>query len=134
MTLTKARMRIALLLLIVVPEVVLGTQTALAEGLTQQRARQAQILELYTAYRQADFPSAPDISVAELLKLQQRETVVLVDVREPREVAVSIIPEAISRDRYEQRRAEFRDRTVVIYCTIGYRSGLYVKQIRREGI
>lgn len=86
---------------------------------------------MYAGYHEKSFPDVPDITVDELLA--ERQQVVLVDVRSPKERAVSIIPGAITPEELEARAARDRGRRVVAYCTIGYRSGLYVERLRREG-
>ena len=67
--------------------------------------------------------------------LAHRDAFVLVDVREPRELAVSTIPGALTRDEFEARKAELKAKgaTIVPYCTIGYRSGLYTEELREQG-
>ena len=59
--------------------------------------------------------------------------VVLVDVRTPVEQDVSIIPTAIRKEVFEKTKDQYKNHTVVAYCTIGYRSGLYVKKLRDDG-
>ena len=44
-----------------------------------------------------------------------------------------MLPGAIRQSDFEARRDEFRNATVVTYCTAGYRSGLYAKQLMGEG-
>lgn len=88
---------------------------------------------MYQEYR-PDFPDAPEIGVEELLRLQSREEVILVDVREAYERAVSIIPGAISKELFEAEAEEFEGKTIVVHCTIGYRSGKYVEELMADGI
>jgi len=93
----------------------------------------------------------PEIEVEKLRQLQLTEmkveseaklngtkapesTFVIVDVRTPEESSVSMIPGAISKSEFEKNRARYRDRTVITYCTSGYRSGKYAKQLAGEGI
>jgi rhodanese-related sulfurtransferase len=73
----------------------------------------------------------PTVSANALLR--QKTATIFVDVREPRERAVSRIPGAIS---LEQLPAIYRTnpRPVVVYCTIGYRSGLSTRELRAKGI
>jgi rhodanese-related sulfurtransferase len=73
----------------------------------------------------------PTVSANALL--QQKTSIIFVDVREPRERAVSRIPGAIT---LEQLPAVYRTKPgpVVVYCTIGYRSGLSARELRAKGI
>lgn len=59
---------------------------------------------------------------------------VIVDVRSEREVKVSIIPGAITKKQYEQAIERYKDRTAVVYCTIGGRSAQYAKELKGKGI
>eukprot|EP00959_Pyramimonas_sp_CCMP1952_P095098 1988817-Pyramimonas_sp.AAC.1 len=52
------------------------------------------------------------------------------DVRTPVEQDVSIIPTAIRKEVFEKTRDHYQDYTIVAYCTIGYRSGVYVKGLQ----
>jgi len=91
------------------------------------------------------------ISTQELKeKLKQKEAVVLVDVRTPEEQKVSIIPGAVTREVFEAETLptligtdksgqsdvkvepdtpEASSVLVVPYCTVGYRSGLYCREL-----
>ena len=88
---------------------------------------------MYARYSQ-EFPDVKSISIEQLQQLQQQEPVILVDVRSPEERSVSIIPGAISLTEFEQNLAQYRDRTIVAYCTIGYRSGKYIQQLQQQDL
>jgi rhodanese-related sulfurtransferase len=76
------------------------------------------------------FSKAPQVSIEEFLKWKASEKdVVLVDVREKREVKVSMLPGAITKAEFERDRLKYKDHTVVAYCTIGYRSSDYVQKL-----
>jgi rhodanese-related sulfurtransferase len=93
----------------------------------------ARVAELY-AHDRAAFATAPEITVAALsARLAGPSPPVLVDVREPREMAVSRLPGTITRAEFEAHPDQFRGRAIVAYCTIGYRSGRYVETLRRDG-
>ena len=90
-------------------------------------SRQAAVLKMYDRYKKADFPGARDLSGGEVLSLLTTRPVVLVDVREPAERAVSTLPGAIPEADFLANRAALANATVVAYCTIGYRSGMFVR-------
>ncbi|HVX60231.1 MAG TPA: rhodanese-like domain-containing protein [Pirellulales bacterium] len=77
-------------------------------------------------------PAAPEISPAELVERRRREKIVVVDVRSPQERAVSMIPGAISREEFEAHQQDYREAPIVAYCTLGFRSGRYVAELRRK--
>lgn len=82
----------------------------------------------------SDFPDVPGVTPDELSGLLDSAAVVLVDAREPRERAVSIIPGAIAREEFDADRTAFLERRVVVYCTIGRRSAEYVEELRESGV
>ncbi len=95
--------------------------------------KREQIEALYARSRR-QFPEVPEITVEELERLREEREVVLVDVRKPQEQAVSMIPGAIPAERFEQEVERHRDATVVAYCTIGHRSGLFARALRQRGL
>lgn len=92
--------------------------------------KQARIEELYTSFRALGFQDVPEIEPDGLSTL---DSPVLVDVREPEERAVSMLPGAITKERFDADREGFRGRTIVPYCTIGARSGRFTKQLVGDG-
>ena len=99
--------------------------------LTDSEKRSA-IESMYSEYKPS-FPDITDFSVDALLAMD-REDLVIVDVRESNELEVSMIPGALSRSDFEARLEEFGGMTIVVHCTIGYRSGLYVAELNEKGI
>ena len=80
----------------------------------------------------------PMMSAREILELRARgESPIVIDVRTREEMSVSMIPEAMSRARFEALAAEepqqFAGRTLVPYCTVGARSGQFARQLARDG-
>lgn len=90
------------------------------------------IARMYRNYAE-DFPDVEAITVTELQQWQQQKDIVLVDVRDPKERAVSILPGAISKAEFERDRDRYQNKTIVPYCTIGYRSGLYAQNLQTQG-
>ena len=92
---------------------------------------------LYRNYAR-EFPQVEGITVEELQKLQQLQkqakNIVLVDVRSPEERAVSIVPGAVAADEFERNLEQYKNATVIAYCTIGYRSGKYAEKWRQQGL
>jgi sodium/bile acid cotransporter 7 len=60
--------------------------------------------------------------------------VIFVDVREPAEINVSMLPDAITREEFLKNPSRYKDVKIVAYCTISYRSGMFVKEMERKGI
>ncbi|PRW60175.1 rhodanese-like domain [Chlorella sorokiniana] len=84
------------------------------------------------------FPDVPIINCTELKRMLDdpllAQTVVVLDTRGPAETDVSMIPGSLTTQEFEARRDEFAGRTVVTYCTIGYRSCRYAQQLRQQGL
>ncbi|AFY28878.1 rhodanese-like domain-containing protein [Cyanobium gracile] len=87
----------------------------------------------YGGLKRLLFPGQPEISVADWLARPKDRPAVLVDVREPHERRVSMLPGAIAKDDFERNSARYRSWLVVPYCTIGLRSGLYTRELRGRG-
>jgi len=74
------------------------------------------------------FPRAKNILVSELDALNSKE-IVYVDVRESRETEVSMIEGALTQKEFEKNRENYKNHIIVVYCTIGYRSGRYSQKL-----
>jgi len=94
--------------------------------------RKAQVAEIFSGYKAKAFTEVLDISARELKAMLaiSDNKVVMVDVRTPEEQDVSIIPNSIRQDVFDPKNYE--DHTIVAYCTIGYRSGLFVKKLQDD--
>jgi rhodanese-related sulfurtransferase len=86
---------------------------------------------MYQSYKSESFPDIPDISVEELLKFQKKENVILVDVRNPEEWTISMLPGAITKETFMDNIHHYKEYMIIPYCTIGYRSGLFTKEISK---
>jgi rhodanese-related sulfurtransferase len=87
-------------------------------------------------YRQAKkrFPGIADIDPEEAQALLASGRAVFIDVREREEQAVSMIKDALSVSLFLNNPNVIEGKTAVVYCTIGYRSGLLARQLARHGI
>lgn len=80
-----------------------------------------------------------DVPVLKASALKDRiadTTLILVDAREAKEREVSMLPRALAPEEFaaRYRRGFPKGATVLVYCTIGYRSGLYAQELRKQGI
>lgn len=62
--------------------------------------------------------------------------IILLDIRQPEEQAVSMIPFAITTREFAERfrKGIPKGKRIVVYCTIGYRSGQYAMQLATQRI
>ena len=80
---------------------------------------------------QLAFAAVPQITTAELVALQQQgaAAVTVLDVQSPEEFAVSHIPGAIRFDGPVSQLQVPQQGTVVLYCSVGYRSSDMAAQL-----
>ena len=91
----------------------------------------AAIQTLYRSYKKW-FKTAPEITAKDALALTKKKNVIYLDVRDKKERAVSIIAGAIDETQFLARGEELRDQPIVVYCTVGYRSGVYTEKLRKQ--
>ena len=92
------------------------------------------IAEFYDISR-IRFAGIDEISAMELITLKESKSnndVVLIDVRTSEEQEVSMLPGAIKQAEFIANQERYRDKQVVTYCTIGYRSGMFAKKLHEE--
>jgi rhodanese-related sulfurtransferase len=76
------------------------------------------------------------IKPADLMKILDDTDLVLIDVRQPKEQEVSMLPHALTTAEFAEkfRHGIPKEKKLVVYCTIGYRSGLYAMELAKQGI
>ena len=62
------------------------------------------------------------------------ERLLFVDVRKEAEQEVSMLPGAITDKEFLKKPGAYRDRLVIAYCTIGYRSGGFAQKLQKKSI
>ncbi len=91
------------------------------------------IYEMYVDYKE-EFPQVPDITVPEAMRLNQEDKLIFVDIREPEEQAVSMLPNSLTEKQLLANLDHYRDKKIVAYCTISYRSGKFAQKMRKKGL
>lgn len=97
------------------------------------RQKVERIGEMFAEY-QRSFPDTPFVTVPEVIEMLNRGNTVLVDRRTRAEQEISMLPGAITSEDFEKNIEKYRDKNVVVYCTVGYRSGHYTKRLLKKGI
>ena len=94
-------------------------------------------LQLVVAQIRGLQPEAPAVTTSQIQSMRTDEnsqgSFVIVDVREKVETDVSVIPGAITQAEFERTADQQRGKAVLVYCTIGYRSGIYAKKLQNDG-
>jgi len=115
---------------------------ALAVGLLQigwaaddmsDAEKRAKIEAMYKNYKK-DFPDVQDIGPAEAMRLLKEGKALFIDVREEKEQQVSMLPGAVTEKQFLENPGQYRDRTLIAYCTISYRSGKLAERLKARGI
>lgn len=73
------------------------------------------------------------IDLSEFMERRESESWAIVDARSEVEIAVSTIPEAISMDEFCANLESYRQSAILIYCTIGCRSGDAAESLMADG-
>ncbi len=93
---------------------------------------QADLLNKVEALYQDIAPKVADVPTIDVASAKAADAILL-DVRSVQERAVSIIPGAITETEF-RRSYQVQPKMVVVYCTIGYRSGVRARELIAEGI
>lgn len=89
-------------------------------------------LDAFIAQVEAAYPGTPSVTATAMRTGSATPRAILVDVREPRERAVSVLPGSITLDTLA-RLGPPDDRPIVVYCTIGMRSADWTQRLRDDG-
>ena len=108
-------------------------EVALSSRKMSDKEKKETVYQTYQGYKE-DFPDVNDISPLQAMELLNQGKVVFVDTRKPEEMAVSMLPAAVSEEDFLNHFEQYRDKTAVSYCTISYRSGKFAEKIAEEGI
>jgi rhodanese-related sulfurtransferase len=110
----------------------MGQLSLSSDNLTDTDKRR-KIEKMYDAYRQ-EFSEVKDISPQEAMTLADGRRVVFIDVRKPGEQQISMLPGAITDQEFLNDPEKYNDYVKIGYCTISYRSGIFVQRLREIGI
>lgn len=113
------------LLLIVVPQ----SRSASVED----QKKHQQVLEMYRGYTKK-FPKVKDIPAKDAIQQLDNKNTVFVDVRRANEQEISMIPRAITQQEFLDNLESYRDKNIIAYCTISYRSGKFAKAMAKKGV
>ncbi len=107
---------------------------AQAPSPSREERRRAKVAQEYVKATQGI--NVPTLK-ADSLKSQLGDTnLILIDVRQPNEQIVSMLPGALTPYEFAQRfKTGFpAGKRVVTYCTIGHRSGEYAEELQVKGV
>ena len=91
------------------------------------------VYEMYREYKK-DFPDVKDMAPTEAMTLLKEDRVLFVDTRKDAEMKISMLPQAISEETYLKNQGQYKDKKIVLYCTISYRSGKLAQILNKQGV
>ena len=95
--------------------------------------KRLKIEAMYRDYKR-NFAGVTDMAPAEAMDLLRAGRAVFVDVRERKEQEVSMLPGAVTESEFLKHPERYRDKVVIGYCTISYRSGVLAERLKARGI
>ena len=96
-------------------------------------AKRLKIEAMYRDYKR-NFAGVADIAPAEAMELLRADRALFVDVREEKEQEVSMLPGAVTEQEFLKHPERYRDKVIIGYCTISYRSGVLAEKLKARGI
>lgn len=109
------------------------TLQAWADEAMSDADKRAKIESMYRDYKK-DFADVADIAPAEAMALLKTGQALFVDVRTAKEQEVSMLPGAIAADEFLKHPGHHRDKVIIGYCTISYRSGKLADTLKTRGM
>ncbi len=104
-----------------------------ANSVEDDRKKHDQVIAMYDEYKKS-FADIQDISSKDALPLIKNSDVVFVDVRKPEEQQVSMIPGAVTKEYFLENLETYRNKRIIAYCTISYRSGKFAEKMEKKGV
>lgn len=97
---------------------------------TENELRYQKMEEFYDRIKQNSFPDTPDVTYEDIQNMG--ENCILIDCRNSKERSYSMLPNAITKEEFQQRKYEIlaKDIPIIPYCAIGGRSGKYAKEMK----
>ena len=108
-------------------------QLSLSSDDLSDRDKRQKVTDMYNGYKK-QFPAVHDISAQKVMALMAEGNTVFIDIREPREQQVSMLPGAITEKEFINNPAKYKDAVKIAYCTISYRSGKFAQKLQKKGI
>jgi rhodanese-related sulfurtransferase len=110
----------------------LGRQAQADDSMSDDEKR-LKIEAMYRDYKR-NFSGVTDIAPAEAMELLRAGRALFVDVREEKEQEVSMLPGAVTEQEFLKHPERYRDKVIIGYCTISYRSGVLAEKLKARGI
>ena len=103
-----------------------------ASDLTDDQKKEI-VYKMYEDYKK-DFSAVKDISPREAMKLMATGQALFVDIRKPSEIEVSMLSDTVTEESFLKMPSKYRNRTIIVYCTIGSRSGKLAMEMAKKEV
>ena len=113
--------------------VTLMGQLSLSSADWSDGVKRQKVEDMYSGYKK-QFPEVRDLSPQKAMILAAEGKAVFIDIREPREQQVSMLPGAVTEKEFMNDHAKYKDAVKIAYCTISYRSGKFAQRLQKKGI
>ena len=113
--------------------VTLMGQKSLSSSDLSDATKHRKVESLYDGYK-TKFPAVLDLTPRQARDLIADQKSVFIDIREPEEQQVSMLPGAITEKEFLSNYKSYEDHVKIAYCTISYRSGVFVENFQKRGI
>jgi rhodanese-related sulfurtransferase len=92
------------------------------------------VYEMYRNYKKHDFSVVQDIHPKQAMDLLKDKRIIFIDTRKDTEMDISMLPDSISKTTFLKNPEKYKDKIIVAYCTISYRSGKFAKEMQQKNI
>jgi len=106
---------------------------AMADNPLTDDEKKTVVYEMYREYKK-DFPEVKDMAPKDAMELLKEDKIQFVDTRKDAEMKISMLPQAIPEETYLKNQGQYKDKTIVLYCTISYRSGKLTQKLNKQGV
>ena len=113
--------------------VTLMGQQSLSSSDLSDPAKHQKVESMYDGYK-TKFPAVLDLTPRQAMNLIADQKAVFIDIREPEEQQISMLPGAITEKEFLSNYKSYQDHVKIAYCTISYRSGVFVENFQKRGI
>ena len=113
--------------------VTLMGQQSLSSSDLSDAAKHRKIESLYEGHK-TKFPTVQDLSARQAMDLIADQKAIFIDARKPEEQRVSMLPGAVTEKEFLSNYNSYQDHVKIAYCTISYRSGVFVENFQKRCI
>jgi rhodanese-related sulfurtransferase len=112
----------------------IASNPAAADNPLSDEAKKTVVYGMYRDYKKHDFPDVQDIHPKQAMELLKTKKVIFVDLRKKSEMDISMLPDSIPETTFLENPEKYKNKIVIAYCTISYRSGKFTQEMQKQNI